>query len=107
MLYNNQASSNPTTSPGGGSGVTVTGLKGYNQTFCDNIVADSTLNGGIFMGPSGGLTLGLMHVDRNIFTNFTGGDSKLGCGGGEYTHSNTALCVRNMPTIAKGSVGFW
>jgi hypothetical protein len=45
VVYNNQASSNPMTSPGGGSGVTITGLKGYNQTFSDNIVAGTTCEG--------------------------------------------------------------
>ena len=32
---------------GGSTGMSVTGLKGYNQSFEDNIVADSAHNSGV------------------------------------------------------------
>ena len=103
VLYNNLASSDPVRSPGGGSGVIPTGLKGYNQTMQDNIIADSELNGGVFVGPSGGLTLGKISVRRNIFSNATGGHA-IKCGGGTYTHSN-AICVRDVDMVATSTVG--
>lgn len=35
--------------------MTLTGLKGYNQTVTDNIIADSSHDAGVWVGESGGL----------------------------------------------------
>lgn len=50
--------------------MTLTGLKSYNQTVTDNIIADSSHDAGIWIGQSGGLGGGFV-VERNIFSNFT------------------------------------
>ena len=72
--------------------MTVTGLKGYNQSFVDNIVADSSHNAGVWVGESGGLG-GVYTVERNIFFNFT---QAAQCGGGEYSQAKSSLCYRAM-----------
>ena len=70
IFYNNLQSGVPTQSPGGSTGMTLTGLKSYNQTVTDNIIADSSHDAGIWIGQSGGLGGGFV-VERNIFSNFT------------------------------------
>ena len=62
ILFNNYASADPLNSPGGSSGVSITQLKGYNQTFSHNIVADSLFNSGVFVGVSAGGVLGRWSV---------------------------------------------
>jgi hypothetical protein len=101
VFYNNLQSGVPTQSPGGSTGMTLVGLKSYNQTVTDNIIADSSHDAGVWVGESGGLG-GVYTVERNIFSNFT---QKGQCGGGEYSQAGAALCYRDMPMIATNTIG--
>jgi hypothetical protein len=101
VFYNNLQSGVPTQSPGGSTGMTLTGLKSYNQTVTDNIIADSSHDAGVWIGESGGLG-GVYTVERNIFSNFT---EKGQCGRGEYSQAGASLCYRDMPMIATATIG--
>jgi hypothetical protein len=81
--------------------MSVTGLKGFNQSFVDNIIADSSHNAGVWVGESGGLG-GIYTVKRNIFFNFS---QTPACGGGEYSQAESSLCYRDMPMIATSTIG--
>jgi hypothetical protein len=83
------------------AGMTLVGLKSYNQTVTDNIIADSSHDAGVWLGESGGLG-GVYTVERNIFSNFT---EKGQCGGGEYSQAGAALCYRDMEMIATNTIG--
>jgi hypothetical protein len=101
VFYNNLQSGVPTQSPGGSTGMTLTGLKGYNQTVTDNIIADSAHDAGVWLGESGGL-VGVYTVRRNIFSNWTRQGQ---CGGGEYSQQGGSLCYRSMAMIATNTIG--
>ena len=81
--------------------MTLVGLKSYNQTVVDNIIADSSHDAGVWVGESGGLG-GVYRIERNIFSNFT---QKGQCGGGEYSQAGASLCYRDMPMIANNTIG--
>jgi hypothetical protein len=104
VLHHNLQSGVAGQSPGGSTGMVAIGLKGYNQTFTDNIVADSSHNAAVWIGPSGDLTLGLISVLRNILSNFSA-DGHASCGRGEYSQSGSSICYRDLPMVATATVG--
>ena len=102
VLHDNVASGIDGKSPGGSSGMGITMLKGYRETFTDNIVADSAMGSGIWIGQSGGFSLGAATCERNILTNWSLGVS---CGGGETSQSDGTVCYRDYEVIATSNVG--
>ena len=106
VLFNNLASGAGGASPGGSSGVGGVQLKGYRQRFEDNIVADSALSSGVWLGESGGFSLGEATVARNVFFNFSqAGPTAPPCPGGFTSQSRGALCWRGQSTIVSATVG--
>jgi hypothetical protein len=71
------------------------------QTFSDNVIADSGITIGVWVGQSGGL-VGAVSVIRNVFFNFSAAAQ---CGGGEYSQANGSLCYRDLAVIASATVG--
>ena len=57
---------------------------------------------GVWIGQSGGFSLGVATCERNILTNWSRGPE---CGQGETSQSDGAVCYRAYETVATSSVG--